>query len=127
MIQNVVLKDEERELPVPSIWRSALKQIVDSFVQERALPTLVDAIIVDPIASDEAKISRQNIQDYPDPIGPLAEFSWTTSIYIWMDGYWDVLVDLSTSDGETSDLVLHAKVRESDNQYIIKPGLIYVP
>ncbi|WP_428407609.1 DUF7668 domain-containing protein [Hyphococcus sp.] len=127
MNQNVVLKDEERELPVPVIWRSALKQIVDSFVQESEPPTAVDAIVVDPIASDEAKINRQNIKDYPDPIGPLAEHSWATSIYIWMDGYWDVLVDLSTSYGETSDLVLHAKVRESGNQYIIKPGLIYVP
>lgn len=48
-------------------------------------------------------------------------------MYLWMDGYWQVLVDLSNSDGETSDLVLHVQVFPDGKGYLFQPGLVYVP
>ncbi|MEQ8179792.1 MAG: VOC family protein [Amphiplicatus sp.] len=59
--------------------------------------------------------------------GPLNEKSWDTSIYIWMESHWQVLVDLSTEDGKSSDLVLHIRIYEVGNSFEFEPGMIYVP
>ena len=65
--------------------------------------------------------------DYPDTIGRLTEITWVSSVCAWTGNSWEVLVDLSTSDGQVSDLVMHVEIRETGDCYIIEPGLIYVP
>ena len=116
-------KIEGKEQPVPDSWRSALKQIADAFAYGH-LPAgdgirSIDAEIVE--------INFGNIRAYPDPTGPLRDESWGTSMCVWMQDHWEVLVDLSTVDGQPSDLVLHAKVFELGGGVEIEPGLIYVP
>jgi len=121
-----ISKTEDQELPVSSAWRLALKEIADALVLRTPIPD-IDGVLISPIDDDQLGICRENIMDYPDPLGPLTAESWKTSVSVWSVGYWAVLVDLITSSGEVSDLVFHAKVMEHEGQYLIEPGLIYVP
>ena len=79
------------------------------------------------IDAEKLKISLANIAAYGEPVGPLRDSSWQTSIYRWMGDHWDVLIDLTTPEGEVTDLVLRAKVRSTLSGYMIEPGLVYVP
>ena len=123
---NILQKDENRELPVPLIWRDTLKAIANSFV-ERNFPS---SNIKEKLSAFDHKIiiiNYGNIDDYPDKLGLLGDATWQTSIYIWDGDYWRVLLDLSDVDGNTTDLVLHLKVRENGNDFLFEPYLIYVP
>ena len=126
MSEIPVVQDEDRELPVPTEWRAPLKQIADALARgDFSLSSLPpDARYTDP---KYAEINRSNIQDYPDRLIPLDPCAWDTSIYLWMEDYWAGLVDLTAKDGETSDLVLHVKVRKNASGYSFEPKLVYVP
>lgn len=121
-----ITKTEGQELPVPNAWRPALKLLADAVVLKSSVQT-IDGFIVDAIDEELLLISHSNVNDYPDSLGPLSAASWTSSICVWHEGYWQVLLDLTTDTGEVSDLVLHAKVTECGDAYTIEPGLIYVP
>jgi len=84
-------------------------------------------IEIKPIEKETNSSHQYNIDSYPDTLGPLHEKSWESSIYIWDSPYWTVLVDLTDTNGQITDLVLHARIYETDSGYIIEPGLIYVP
>lgn len=118
-----VEKNPDVEQAVPTEWRATLKTIADAFVEGRKPmgPGIGD------VDTQTLEISQKSITDYPDSFGELSAESWKTSVYLWMDGYWQVLVDLSNSDGETSDLVLHVQVFPEGGGYLFQPGLVYVP
>lgn len=118
-----VEKQLDRELPVPDCWRPTLKIVADNLVSG-AKPVGPSIRTVD---EDVFSISRQNILHYPDAIGPLTEFAWESSVYIWTGKHWAVLVDLTTLTGKRSDLVLHAEVYEVAAEYQFEIGLVYVP
>ena len=119
----LIKKDAEHELPIPAIWRHELKKIADYFVQKNAqLPKTVRSL-----EHDITKINRGNLDDYPDKIILLSEKTWETSIYLWHEHYWQVLLDLTAEGGESSDLVLHLRVYENDDGFEFEVGLIYVP
>lgn len=119
-------KDDERELPVPTTWRSTLKQLADKAVLGTEIKNQPD-IEIGKIDRETGSSHRYNIENYPDALGPLNNKSWETSIYIWDSSCWRVLVDLIDKNGQVTDLVFHAKVYETDRGYLIEPGLIYVP
>jgi hypothetical protein len=121
-----ICKTEDQELPVPSAWRLALKGIADALVLRTTIPH-INGFQIGPVENDQLGICRENIKDYPDPLGPLTAQSWNSSVSVWNRGYWAVLVDLTTRSGEVSDLVFHAKVTQQKDKYLIEPGLIYVP
>lgn len=122
----MVEKDPDNERPIPMAWRTDLKIITDSFVNN-ATPTALSFVKLTPMDDDSLNISLANIRDYPDEIGLLSEKSWETSIHIWMGRYWDILLDLTDANGGVSDLVLDGKMYEDVEGYIFKPHLIYVP
>lgn len=126
MDYSPISKTEDQELPVPSAWRTALKALVDAVVLQTKLRE-IEGFVIMSIEDDLLQICRSNIEDYPDTLGPLSEETWKSSICVWNEGFWAVLVDLTTNDGEVSDLVFHAKVTERGEEYLIEPGLIYVP
>ena len=121
-----ITKQEDVELLVPTEWRASLKNLADFFTIKNPL-TSETKISFGPIDKDTIKINRRNLKDYPDSIGQLTSKTWQTSIYTWTGSYWALLVDLINSKGETSDLVMHVKIREAGEHYIIEAGLIYVP
>lgn len=116
-------KTLDKEQPVPSEWRSTLKYIADEFVSGRA-PQGNNIRAVEP---ETLKINVDNISDYPDTIGPLQDVTWSSSIHVWTGDHWEILLDLSTKDHQTSDLVLRLRVYDVNNQCEFEPGLIYVP
>ena len=119
-------KQEDIELSVPTEWRTALKNLAEFFVFNDPL-IQEERVSVDQIDEEIVKINRGNLNNYPEAIGRLIDRTWETSIYTWTGSYWAVLVDLMTSEGEASDLVMHAKIREFKNRYLINAGLVYVP
>ena len=123
MTNYIVEKLDDEELPVPSAWRASLKQIADEIIAGR-IPVMQNIKAISP---ETIEINNGNIDGYPDKIGPLHEVTWGSSIYTWTDGHWEVLLDLSTSEFETSDLVLHLKVHPIGDQFEFEPGIIYVP
>lgn len=108
---------------MPTAWRPTLKMIADTFVAG-GIPSGEGIREIDP---ESARINAVNIQNYGKTLGPLTDRAWETSVYIWMRSYWQALVDLSTSDNERSDLVLHVKIYEVGSSFQFESGLIYVP
>ena len=84
---------ENTELPVPLQWRVALKQISDAFVDGQE-PAGIGPLLCAPVDPRSLEISRENIAGYPDPIGPLTEATWVTSICDRAADRWDLLIDL---------------------------------
>lgn len=121
-----VEKDDENEGPVPTIWRPIFENIVNAFVKKDYL--LESGVAgVSPISEDTANQINEYIEDYGEDLVQLPEETWETSVYIWMDPHWDVLVDLWTAGEGLSDLVLRAEVSEKDSGYNVRVALVYVP
>jgi len=112
------------ELPVPHAWRPTLKLIADALVAGRPPggPGIQD------IDDSSLKINHANISQYPDEITQLSLESWASSVHVKSgEGCWTVLLDLTTSDGSVSDLVLHVRVLENDGSFEFLPELAFVP
>ena len=119
--------DIENELPIPTIWRSTLEMIVESFSSRERFMALQN---VKNIKVDEKSfnISRFQIVEYPATVVSIGAESWKNSICRWMGEYWDILVDLYVDDiDEISDLVLGARVFPVEEGYRYEIGLVYVP
>jgi hypothetical protein len=121
-----MLRKDDAEQSVPEDWRSTFRQIVDAFLAGDF--DLRDHPIgrVAPIDPDTARINASNIADYGDALAPLEEETWDRSVYCWAGGHWEFLVDLSTEHEKVSDLTLHAKLYEED-QDRLEVCLVYVP
>lgn len=121
-----MLSRDDAEHPVPEPLRSTFRQIADAFVvgdyQLRDHPIAG----VKPVASETAKWIAENISAYGETLAPLNEETWNRSIYRWMDGYWQMLVDLTTSSEPVSDLTLHAKLYGTGDDYALAIEAVYV-
>jgi len=127
MIETVpVLKDEERQRPIPSAWRGTLVSIVKSLSEgDLELARGVDG--VSSISAETARTIAINIEDYGAQLTDLSEESWQSSVCQWMRGYWDVLVDLFTVEEGASDLVLAVRVHEDATGYVFAVQSVHVP
>ncbi|MFA6112457.1 MAG: hypothetical protein WC729_00630 [Sphingomonas sp.] len=120
-----VRKDEEREYPVPSLWRRKLREIVAALHERNyALDGIAD---VEQPGNDTSTLIAEVIQDYGCTITVLPDESWETSVCSWQVTYWDVLVDLFTVEEGRSDLVLQVNVVEQADRFLFKVHLVYVP
>lgn len=121
-----VMKDAEKQRPIPTKWRDTLSAIVDALKQgDYQLDQGVMG--VRPISKDTAKTISNNIEDYGAQLTSLPEESWQTSACQWMGSYWDLLVDLYTLEEGASDLALVARVYESGNGYLFEVHSVHVP
>ncbi|GAB5404428.1 MAG: hypothetical protein Aurels2KO_26590 [Aureliella sp.] len=121
-----VKKSTDEELAVPSAWRPVFAQIVNSFVaQDFQLKRGING--VDEISEETATQIRDYINDYGEELIELPEETWLSSIYIWMDPHWDVLVDLWTQGEGRSDLVLHVQVTEEGDNFRFSVYMVNVP
>ena len=126
VFEVAVKKDEENERPIPSVWRSTFSSIVDAFVKkDYSLSCGITG--VSSVPDETATHIKEYIQDYGEELAQLPDETWESSIYIWMGGHWDALIDLWTIGEGRSDLVLCAKVLEKNNEYIVEIGMVYVP
>jgi hypothetical protein len=109
-----MLKDDA-EHPIPEAWRASLRQIASAFAAgDFGLRThQVDGVAtVDPAT---AKHIAKNVAAYGEQLATLNDTTWDFSAYRWMDGYWQLLVDLSTEKAPVSDLTLHAVLHDVPN------------
>ena len=121
-----VQKNENDELPVPNSWRTKLSEIVSSLA-DKSLFHSNEIIDLAPIDPAELRRIERNIEDYGDPLLHLSEESWKTSIYRWMGTHWTVLVDLSTTEEPSSDLVLFLTVHAKGDGYKFMIDSVHVP
>jgi hypothetical protein len=121
-----VSKCEDKELAVPSEWRDTFTRIVDEL---KAGNFRIDQVLsnVKPVSNQNAGRMADNIALFGDDLDKLPEEAWETSIYRWMDGYWEVLVDLFTIREGRSDLVLFARVFEKGDLYEFQLDSVHVP
>lgn len=122
----MLLKDDV-EHPVPEPLRSKFRHIADAFVagdyQLRDHP-IAGVSLIDP---DTATWRGENIAAYGDALAALNDATWERSIYRWMDGYWEALVDLTTKSEPVSDLALRAKLYETGDDFAVVIEAVYVP
>lgn len=121
-----ILKDEENERPIPTAWRKTLIDVVDAF-KEGDFQLKRGICGVCPISEEEAARIAGNIEAYGDNIVGLPEGAWRTSIYRWMRGYWDALIDLYTAREGASDLVLFVRVHEDGSRFSFEIQSVNVP
>ena len=121
-----VLKDEEDEQPVPTLWRTTFHDIVEAFVhRDFTLERGVEGVA--PISREEGKRVSDYIGDYGCSLISLPQEAWDTSVSRWLEGYWEVLVDLFTLEEGLSDLVLFARVFEEGDAYRFELMSVHVP
>lgn len=121
-----MLEKDDAEHAVPEQWRPTFRKIVDAFVAGdfQLLDHSIDG--VSPIDSARASGIAKNISAYGDSLAPLDDDTWQRSVYRWMDGYWFMLVDLTTSRERVSDLTLHAKLYEAGD-HRLEVTSVHVP
>jgi hypothetical protein len=120
-----VIKNTEEQL-VPTIWRKTLSDIIEAFVDgDFELKTNIEG--VSPISSEDAIMIAENIEDYGVQLKKLPEQTWNTSVSLWMDGFWDIFVDLYSEEEDASDLVLNVRVYEKNSEYIFNIYSVFVP
>jgi hypothetical protein len=121
-----VVKDPNGERPVPKAWRPTFTAIVAAFVEgDFALSAPIAGVA--PVSAENATFNADNVADYGEVLKPLPAATWETSVYIWQEGWWQVLVDLHTVGEGRSDLVLHARAYEGQDGYRFEDLRIYVP
>jgi hypothetical protein len=125
-MEVAALKDASQETPVPTSWRPTLGEIVRAFAGGDF--ELTQGIsTVDRVAPAVAQQAKAYVKEYGESLVDLPEETWTSSVSQWMDGYWDVLVDLWTAESGASDLVLSVRVRESGSGFRFEVCGLYVP
>lgn len=126
MVEIEIIKDSENERPVPTALRPRFSEIVKAFVKADYL--LEKGIAgVSPVAKDTAEQIKAYINDYGEELVELPDATWNSSVCLWMGTHWDVLVDLWTIQEGLSDLVLRAKIFESEEGYLVEVSMVYVP
>ena len=122
----MAVKDEETERPIPSAWRSVIREVVDAFVRhDYYLGAGVSGVAQ--ISAETATQIRNYIQDYGATLIDLPDETWNSSVCIWMGTRWDVLIDLWTVSEGRSDLVLSLHVIEADDGFLFTIYIVYVP
>lgn len=125
-MQIEAVKDEENERPIPSAWRPVFRDIVNAFVQnDYHLKSEIPNVA--PISDDAASQIQDYIQEYGETLIALPDETWDSSVCIWMGSQWDALIDLRTLREGRSDLVLNARVSESDGEFVFHINMVYVP
>jgi hypothetical protein len=122
----LAVKDEETERPIPSAWRSAIREIVGAFIRhDYHLSAGIHGVA--PISAETATHIQNYIEDYGATLIDLPDETWNSSVCIWMGTKWDALIDLWTVSEGRSDLVLSLRVTEANGAFLFHIYMVYVP
>lgn len=122
----MIEKNEDAELPIPDEWRSIITEIVEDIRRRTLVPKKISGCEV---CVDEKTINYiyEVIDDYGEELISLHDSTWKTSVYVWMRGYWHLLIDLFTVGEGRSDLVLFINVYESGEAFRFEIESVHVP
>ena len=88
----------------------------------------IEAPQVEPVTDGQAADIKDNVAAYGDvTLIDLPPATWDTSVAMWMESHWEVLVDLWTAEEGPSDLVLHLMAYEDGATYRFMVHMVYVP
>lgn len=120
------LEDEHAEHPIATDWRPILTEVVERFVEgDFSLSSPVLCVL--PVDPDIARLNKEYVSSYGQPLISLSNEVWNSSCAQWMGKHWEIIVDLCTETEGVSDLVLTGKVANVNGQPAFTVGLIYVP
>ncbi len=120
-----MLEKDDAEHPVPEPLRPRFRQIAAAFAAEDYRLRDYPVNGVKPIDDDAAQRFANSVQAYGNALAPLSEATWERSVYRWMDGHWQLIVDLTTKTEPVSDLALHATLYEADG--LLQLDSLHVP
>lgn len=121
--QIVTLLKDDSEHAVPPELRGRFGELIAAFAAGNFAPEQEG---VAPITIEVARLIAGNVVAYGDVLVPLRDEAWARSAYRWMDGYWQVIVDLSTNGEPVSDLALHARIMDEPGLPVLIDG-VWVP
>lgn len=121
-----MLAQDDKEHPVPEELRPRFRELVAAFVagDYQLSRHVLDGIA--PIDDDTGQFIARQIAAYGGILAPLCDEVWQRSVYLWMDGYWEFLIDLTTTEEPVSDLALLAKLFDDRNGRI-EVSSVHVP
>lgn len=120
------LKDPDAEHAIAGAWRPMIREVVRRFVAgDYGLAQGVPG--VEPVSPATAEHIRAYVADYGATLVELPDDTWDTSVAQWIEGYWDILVDLWTAEEGRSDLVLDGTVMETASGPRLSIHMVYVP
>jgi len=124
--QIPAVKDDSKQGPIPQVWRPVFRAIVMAFMKgDFKLSAGVPG--VSPVSDAVAGQIEACVNEYGETLTELPEETWTSSVCIWNGDRWDALIDLWTSAGGRSDLVMQAFVTESACGFDYEIHMVYVP
>jgi hypothetical protein len=122
-----MLCKDDAEHPLPEPVRDVFRRIAEAFVAGDFQLHSHPVAEVKPVDPETAQRMRDYVSAYGGTLARLDEATWERSAYRWMEGYWDVLVDLTTTSEPVSDLTLHAKLSEKDDGFEVALEGVWVP
>ena len=122
-----MLQKDDAEHPIPVLLHSTFRQIAESFVAGDFQLQGHPIARVKPVTRDTAAWIADNISAYGETLAPLRDETWERSVYRWIGGHWEVVVDLTTTAEPVSDLALHAKLYEAGDDFAVELYGVYVP
>ena len=125
-IEVPVVKDQDNEGSIPTVWRPVFCEIVKSFVAQNYTVSSGTHEIA-PVSNDTADHIKAYIESYGEKLIELSEDTWNSSVCIWMGNCWDVVIDLRTIAEGQSDMVLKAQVFQSADEFSYHIEMVYVP
>lgn len=118
---------DDAEHPIPLEWRPLLTRVAAAFVDgDFGLQRGIAGVA--PVDAETQEWIAESVDAYGETLAPLDPAVWERSCYAW-DGandHWRLLVDLTTDTEPVSDLVLHARLSDTDPQ-MLTIYAVYVP
>lgn len=121
-----MLERDDKEHPIPEGVRPRFRELVAALVAGDFQPSNHSLERVAPIDARLADFIAEQINAYGATLAPLSEEVWERSIYVWDDPNWQFLIDLTTTEEPSSDLVLHARLA-GDEEALIEVWSVHVP
>ncbi|QHJ14081.1 hypothetical protein FX988_04363 (plasmid) [Paraglaciecola mesophila] len=120
-----IVKDEETQQPIPTIWRDTIVKIVDA-IRFNNIDDFNAIPYVKGVSEKDAEGFQENIEDYGCRLTNLPDATWQSSTCQWMREYWDALIDLYTVEEGESDLALYLRVHEKGQKFEFEVMSIHV-
>ena len=120
------VKDEAAEHPVADAWRPRFIEINRAFMRgDFALAHAPAGVTLR--APEVADQIGRTLVEWGETLVELPDETWTTSVSQWMGDYWHVIVDLWTAESGCIDLIIDARVYETNGDDRIEVRSVYVP
>lgn len=111
------IKKDNNQHVVPVEWRKNISEIVD-IIRFEEFDKLQFMDFVESVSPDDEQRIKENVEDYGEILAPLLDDSWSSSVCQWMEGYWELVIDLCTDTEGVSDLSLFLRAYEKEASVI---------